>query len=359
MNNIYTKLAELPPEIADKITNAKTNGGRALDAIYNLEGVTGSQKTILTFIGSRMSYSGENFTGQYQYISLTDMAKKTSLSRRTIIRAINGHVDLKNPSKNYQGLTSLGYLIKKCASKYEQINLKHANMYALTPKIFNEYMHKLADEAIKKIKEVESLKFCENEENEIIQIYEEEFSELVTPCHQASDMVSLGWCHRDTGVVTLSTSSSVLPSVLPSAISSIDAVQKNKISETIKNEKVKTTAAKKQSKVLTFRSKPKISFKNAKGWSDNKEEEKLDILLGLACNGHRRAVDLKECPPFDFLKFPTILKPFFDKYPLDLLYQFYSYAEKVCASIDVFKSEETLHRWQKMIERERGALNNL
>lgn len=133
----------------------------------------------------------------------------------------------------------------------------------------------------------------------------------------------------------------------------IDAVEKNKISESNKKEEVKTTALKKQSKVLTFRSKPKISFKNAKEWIDNKEEEKLDILLGLACNGHRRAVDLKECPPFDFQKFPTILKPFFDKYPLDLLYQFYSYAEKICASIDVFKSEETLHRWQKMLEREK------
>lgn len=126
----------------------------------------------------------------------------------------------------------------------------------------------------------------------------------------------------------------------------IDAEEKNEKEE-------QTTTAMKTHKVVTFRSKPKLSFKNAKAWQDNSHEDKQDILLGLACNAHRRGTKLDLCPPFDFQKFTTILKPFFDKYSLDLLYEFYCYAEKVGAPIDVFKSEKDLKRWQNMIEREK------
>lgn len=37
--NIYAKLASLPKDVSDKITNSKTNGGRSLDAVWCIRGI--------------------------------------------------------------------------------------------------------------------------------------------------------------------------------------------------------------------------------------------------------------------------------------------------------------------------------
>lgn len=329
--NIYSKLAELPEDIADKITNAKTDGGRALDAIYALDGITPTQKSVLLLIGSRMTYSGEKFTGQYQFVSLTDISKKTSISRRSVIRAINGNIDNKNPSKNYPGLVELGYLMKKSGTKFEQINLKHANLYSLTPKIFSQYMNKLIEQAKVKLEEIKSLKFeaetkADKKENEDMHGNKEEKQKLVTPCHQASDTTTLGWCHRDTALVTprhtISVESSAEPSVKPAVVQKATAHKKRK----------------------------KQKGKSFESWEEFSNDKKMDLLLNYAMDSHRAGVQAGQFKPFNFELFPAILKPFFLKYNLDTIKSFYEFAIKENAYIHVNNSQNNFLKYLDKLE---------
>jgi hypothetical protein len=68
--NIYAKLASLPKDISDKITNSKTNGGRSLDAVWSIKNISSHQKLVLMYLGSRMTYSYNQFADQYQFVSL-------------------------------------------------------------------------------------------------------------------------------------------------------------------------------------------------------------------------------------------------------------------------------------------------
>ncbi|MBX9838571.1 MAG: hypothetical protein K2X69_09700 [Silvanigrellaceae bacterium] len=112
------------------------------------------------------------------------------------------------------------------------------------------------------------------------------------------------------------------------AVEKIETVQKNETAPKKKNKK-------------------KISFKTSPiNWIETSTEQKLDILLEKAIDAHVMGVKKKFFKPYNFDYFPMILKPFYDKYSLDLIYNFYNYAIINNAAIDVRNSEKNFLEWQ-------------
>ncbi len=124
-------MAELPKELADKITNAKTGGGRSLKAIWECKGISVTEKMILLFLGSELNYC-QDFENQYRFISLNNIAENIGYSKKCIIT-------------NIQSLLQKGYINKQLVTPEEQMK-GWSNHYCLTSKIFNEYLLMLIEE---------------------------------------------------------------------------------------------------------------------------------------------------------------------------------------------------------------------
>lgn len=137
--NVYETLSKLPKEVADKINFAATDGGRNLDAIWNSEILTTTQKAILNVISRKMNYRG-SFKDEYQYISFNEIAQKTSLKRNAVI------INLKK-------LEELKYIKKKVASLFKQ-SIGHANDYCITSRVFDEYTEAMIEEYLEKQEQV-------------------------------------------------------------------------------------------------------------------------------------------------------------------------------------------------------------
>lgn len=343
---IEQKLSKLPKEVYENILKSKFQGGRALYAAQQAKNLKPSQKNVLVFIGSRMTFKDDKFVDHFQFMSLSEISENTSLSKKSVIRAINGNIDNVNPSKNFKGLIELGYIKKRSASKYKQINLRHANFYALTSKIFDEYTNNLIYNYLQKEKELESLKIQidtnqelehsptrQNDESKVNIDNNEQNTRLVTQCHQSSDTVTQLEGHCVTEEVTQCRTFSNCSSVSPSVCNYDD-------------EKTKKSSSKKLKQ--TFKAKKVSSFKNLKKWEDFSEEVKKEKLLSKAKDCHRIGVTKKLFYAQDFDLFPTILKPFYNKYPLSLINDFYNFSIENNAEINVNKSEQTFLKWQNL-----------
>lgn len=137
---LYIRLAMLPSDEADKITNAKTGGGRCLNAIHD-SNLSSSEKHLLLFLGSQMNFT-KNFVNQYRHISLNKIAEKISMTKQSILNLLNGY---KKKGNKIIGLIEKGYVNKLIASKEDQ-EKGWANHYCLTSKIFDEYMETMINE---------------------------------------------------------------------------------------------------------------------------------------------------------------------------------------------------------------------
>lgn len=124
-SNIYTELAQLDPKLADRIMNAKTSGGRNLNAIWECGNIDSSENIILVFLGGQMNFC-EDFADQYRFISLNTIAEKTKFTRQAVIKIL-------------RRLIEKGYVHKKEATVEDQ-KKGWANHYCITSKIFDEYI---------------------------------------------------------------------------------------------------------------------------------------------------------------------------------------------------------------------------
>ncbi|HXU28510.1 MAG TPA: hypothetical protein VN698_14865, partial [Bacteroidia bacterium] len=134
--NIYQELSQLPTKIADKITNAKTGGGRSLNAIHASKTLSQLEKHLLLVLGSQMNFCQE-FANQYRYISLNDLAEKLSVNQRTVSGILNG---MKRKTGYVPGLIEKGYVKKLIPTKPEQLEKHWKTDYCITSKIFDEYL---------------------------------------------------------------------------------------------------------------------------------------------------------------------------------------------------------------------------
>ncbi len=108
-----------------KVALALTNGGRALNAVWELR-IPIEQKSILLYLGSQMDFRGD-FT-EYRWCPISLICHATCMSRSTVFRALSS-------------LESEGYIVRKHRYRgAEQL----ASSYALAEKIFSEYAEKLS-----------------------------------------------------------------------------------------------------------------------------------------------------------------------------------------------------------------------
>ncbi len=70
----------------------------------------------------------------------------------------------------------------------------------------------------------------------------------------------------------------------------------------------------------------------------------------MAIDSHALSAKQKMCKPLDFNNFPMLLKPFFEGYSLDLIYEFYKCGIENNAPIDVRKTEAYFMEWKKRME---------
>lgn len=131
-NSIYSQLAKLPKETADKITNAKTGGGRNLNAVYKSKNLKFNEKALLSWFGGELNFN-QDFENQYRYAALSVICEELSISKDTAIRIL-------------KSLEEKGYVRKRASSKSECRN-GQANHYCMTSKIFDEYLQHLIDKA--------------------------------------------------------------------------------------------------------------------------------------------------------------------------------------------------------------------
>lgn len=224
MSNIYAKLAELPQETADKITNAKTAGGRSLEAFHNLpDYITPCQAATLSYIGSRMTYTYEKFDNQYQFVSLSKIARATKFSISAILRGINGYTDKRKANKIYKGLIELGYLVKEDTPKVKQLKEGIPNAYALTSKAFDDYINLLIEKELSK----SSLQNFRNELNQKLNTENSNIAQRNTPT------VNTIGCNSSHSAAQYPYARSAIPNIAQRATSSVeDSVEdsvKNKI----------------------------------------------------------------------------------------------------------------------------------
>src|ERR1700744_917004 len=291
---LYTRLAMLPQEEADKITNAKTGGGRSLNAIHDSK-LNSSEKHLLLFLGSQMNFT-KNFVNQYRHISLNKIAEKISMTKQSILNLLNGY---KKKGNKVQGLIEKGYVNKLIASKEDQ-EKGWSNHYCLTSKIFDEYIGTMIDEY--------------NEESQFTPsqtVLPPQSNSLTTP----SQMV----LHNVPSIQS--------PSLNPSFNAAVQP------------------AAKKV--------RPKTHKK--KTWENKSEEERMDSVLNMTCDAHRLALEKdKRVMPYPFNDIPDLLNPLIKLHGLEAIKSFLDKRrdEKRGCNVRILKDEILRERDKKLDEPE-------
>lgn len=98
-----------------------TNGGRALNAIWQNAKLTTHERIVLLYLGSQLDFTG-NFTVS-RWVPVSRLCAATSISRASMFRVLGGlHVN--------------GYILKE--NRFGEIG-QLANSYSITDKIFAEY----------------------------------------------------------------------------------------------------------------------------------------------------------------------------------------------------------------------------
>lgn len=265
---VYHQLAMLPPDIADKITNAKTGGGRSLNAIHASK-LSQIEKHLLLVLGSEMNFCKE-FINQYRFISLNDLAEKISIDQRTVSSILNG---TKRKGKHIPGLIEKGYVNKYVPTTQEQMKNHWKTNYCITNKIFDEY---------------------------IILLIEKEKKRLIEERKVGSDPGSEGVVIQDQR--SSDPGSDKDPSYAPS--------YKN---PSILNAAAQKTAAKKKGRAPS----------KMKTWEDKSEIEKMDCVLHKAIDAHRTAVERRKAKSYPFDDFPDLLQPLLKKHGVEIARDFF------------------------------------
>jgi len=253
-NTIYQQLAMIPSEIADKITNAKTGGGRSLNAIHESKTLNHMEKHLMLILASEMNYT-MSFENQYRFISLNSLADKMSVDRRTISSILNGTIRKGNA---VPGLIEKGYILKQIVSAEEQ-RKSYANHYCLTSKIFNEYMLGMIQK------------------------------------HQPSDLGSLGY---GSTITRGSDRGSHKYPVLNTPV--LDP----------------SNAAVQQRATAVKRCRPPAKSK-MKTWDEKSDEEKRETIFNKAFEAHLSAVKRRIARPFPRDDIPDLITPITTGYGLD------------------------------------------
>lgn len=261
--NIYQQLASIPREIADKITNAKTGGGRSLNAIHSSKVLNSTEKHLMLVLASEMNYTMQ-FENQYRFISLNSMAEKMSVDKRTISAILNGIT--KRGIKKI-GLIEKGYIIKQIVSIEDQ-QRAYSNHYCITPKIFDEYM----------------LIMLESHQTRVL---------------RPSDPGSLGECNRIT-----------TPSDPGSHKVPVFQFPKN-----IPNAAAQTSSA------AVKRCRP--LSKKVKTWDEKSDSEKTDTLYNVCKDAHRTAIEQRKAQPYPWDDIPDMLKPVIAGYGIQKVKDFF------------------------------------
>ena len=286
IDNIYAQLANLPRGIADNITNAKTGGGRSLNAIHDSKILNSTEKHLMLVMANKLNFT-RNFEYQYKDISLNTIADAMSVNRSTVVRIINGYT---SRNKKILGLIEKGYIIKHESTMIEQLN-GYANHYCLTSKIFDEFMSDMIEEEEARM------------ENEVT--------------HGATP-----------GVCTVQ---HTIPSIPNSPIYPA-VVGKSATAKKIGKPKQEKRAVK------------KYSSKIKSSWEDKSEIDKMESVLHKAMNAHRAAVERGKAKLYFFDDFPQVLRPIIQEHGVDKVRAFFDWIE---GGVDIRRLNWALHRFEQ------------
>jgi hypothetical protein len=117
---VYSKLNEIPINIANKIVSEKSNHGISPNAIWALD-ISPICKFILVYLASKLN-PVEPVVDQYISFDLSDIVSETSCNQNMFNKTLNK-------------LIKFGYI--------REIQYNQEYKYCLTLKIFNEYLIKL------------------------------------------------------------------------------------------------------------------------------------------------------------------------------------------------------------------------
>jgi len=289
IDNIYAQLASIPSEIADNITNAKTGGGRSLNAIHASKTLTQLEKHLLLVLGSEMNFC-KDFINQYRYISLNDLAEKISINQRTVSSLLNGTT---RRGEHIPGLIEKGYVNKRVPTLEEQKKFWKTH-YCITNKIFNEYMILLIEEAKKKAEDEGKKRGGSDPGSEGGLILDQRGSDPGSDKDPSK---------KDPSIKTPPISNAVVEN--PAAVKKIEKP--------------------KQEKKSSWKPAPKIKL-----WVNKSNEEKMDTVLNKAVDAHRTAVERKKAKPAPFTDFPDVLEPVLKEYGVEVVREFFDFIDGGC-----------------------------
>ena len=106
-----------------KIAKALNNGGRALNAIWENRNIDSQETVVLMYLGSQIDFTGEWTASVPRFVST--IAAKTKLSESTVVRRLKTLQEKKYITSTPTTLAN---------------GSRGANLYALTDRIFEEYM---------------------------------------------------------------------------------------------------------------------------------------------------------------------------------------------------------------------------
>lgn len=304
--NVYSKLASIPHDIADKITNAKTEGGRCLNAIHDSK-LSSSEKHLLLFLGSQLSYGKDkDFANQYRFISLNKIAEKMSITKQSVSNLLNGY---KTKNKIVIGLIEKGYINKRKATIEEQIK-GWSNHYCLSSKIFDEYILSMIEEyKAKNPKPTPSQIILPPQSNHLTP--PSQIILHIVPSIQVPSLSSLNAVAQQQSPAAEKSNGSVntkQPS--PHMVCHPQSTLLTSPNETISTAAVKPPRVKKP----TWKPSKKTKMKT---WGEKTDDEKLSVIDDLVKDLHREAVEGRKAQPFNFDNIPDLLLPVIERHGLE------------------------------------------
>lgn len=289
VNKIFSCFPDIQKEKIISIMSSLSNGGRALEAIFQSK-LTSSEKLIMHALGSKMDFRG-SFENQYIFMSLTEIAHRTSLTTRTSLTILSK-------------LNDNGYISKKIPSKEDQLK-NIPNQYCLTSKIFEEYLNTLLMRENSKRPPMKSLS------PPLEMISPPPGNDFTTP----PEMVS-----------------HIYPINIPNNPINADQQQsKSKI-------QLKNPSVKKMTSV-------------SKSWEDKTDNEKMDTLVSNACDLHRIAVYRRKAAPFPFCDAKDKVKPLIAHHGLEIIKQFFFEMIQRNVGLDLRHLEFSLKEWREDLVR--------